>query len=160
MEINKHANYFKEVSGENLATNVALSTYYGLQGKQLSEVTNNAIWCTFDSLCSDPRSQVDYIELAQIYETVLISDIPIMDGTMDDYCRRFISLIDEFYDRKVKVIMSAEGAASDLYKGSKLSEEFRRTTSRIAEMQTQQSLYDDAVKDHADDKKKLEDGEL
>jgi len=106
----------------------------------VKKVTNNAMWCTFDSLCSDPRSQVDYIELAQIYETVLISDIPIMDETMDDYCRRFISLIDEFYDRKVKVIMSAEGPASNLYKGSRLSEEFRRTTSRIAEMQTQAYL--------------------
>ena len=106
----------------------------------VKKVTNNAIWCTFDSLCSDPRSQVDYIELAQIYETVLISDIPIMNETMDDYCRRFISLIDEFYDRKVKVIMSAEGPALDLYTGSKLSEEFKRTSSRIAEMQTQSYL--------------------
>ena len=63
-----------------------------------------------------------------------------MNETMDDYCRRFISLIDECYDRKVKVIMSAEGPALDLYTGSKLSEEFKRTSSRIAEMQTQSYL--------------------
>ena len=94
------------------------------------------IWFDFEALCGPPRSQHDYIEVARCHHTVLISDIPRLDGSRDDRTRRFIFLIDEFYDRNVKVILSAATGPERLYCGERLAFEFQRTASRLAEMQT------------------------
>jgi cell division protein ZapE len=93
-------------------------------------------WFDFDALCGPPRSQHDYIEVARCHHTVIISDIPRLDGSSDDRTRRFIFLVDEFYDRCVKLIVSAAAAPERLYCGERLAFEFRRTASRLAEMQT------------------------
>ncbi|MFM1891943.1 MAG: hypothetical protein RLZ44_1020 [Pseudomonadota bacterium] len=94
------------------------------------------VWFDFDALCGPPRSQQDYIEVARCHHTVLISDIPRLDGSRDDRTRRFIFLIDEFYDRNVKLIVSAAAAPERLYSGERLAFEFQRTASRLLEMQT------------------------
>ena len=97
-------------------------------------------WFGFSELCDGPRSQNDYIELARIFGTVIISGVPVFDEKKEDQARRFISLIDEFYDRNVKVIVSAEAEIPALYAGQRLVFEFERTESRLAEMQSQHYL--------------------
>ena len=98
------------------------------------------VWFDFIALCGPPRSQHDYIEVARCHHTVLISDVPRMDGSTDDCTRRFILLIDEFYDRKVKLIVSAAVDPERLYCGERLAFEFQRTASRLIEMQSQEYL--------------------
>ena len=97
-------------------------------------------WFGFDALCDGPRGANDYIELAQDFHTVLVSDVPKLDSTRDDQARRFIMLVDEFYDRRVKLILSADAPLADLYGGDRLRFEFQRTTSRLQEMQARAYL--------------------
>lgn len=94
------------------------------------------VWFDFEALCGPPRSKNDYIELARCHQTVFMSNIPIMGASRDDRTRRFIFLVDEFYDRRVKLVLSAEAPAQRLYIGERLAFEFRRTVSRLTEMQT------------------------
>lgn len=103
-------------------------------------VADDVLWCEFTALCDGPRSQNDYIELARIYHAVLVSNVPIMGGAQDDLARRFINMVDEFYDRNVKLIMSAEAVIDDLYSGERLEFEFKRTRSRLLEMQSHEYL--------------------
>jgi cell division protein ZapE len=93
-------------------------------------------WFDFRDLCDGPRSQNDYIEIARWYPTVIVSGVPKLDRTLEDQARRFVALVDEFYDRRVKLIVSAAAEPASLYKGSKLRFEFERTTSRLIEMQS------------------------
>ena len=93
-------------------------------------------WFRFGDLCDGPRSQADYIEIARWYPSVIVSGVPQFDATHDDQARRFVSLVDEFYDRRVKLILSADVDVQDLYTGNRLSFEFDRTVSRLIEMQS------------------------
>ena len=93
-------------------------------------------WFRFEDICDGPRSQADYIEIARWYPSVIISGVPQFDALRDDQARRFVSLVDEFYDRRVKLILSADVGVDDLYAGNRLSFEFDRTTSRLIEMQS------------------------
>ena len=95
----------------------------------------------FEDICDGPRSQNDYIEIARWYPTVIVSGIPELDGSLENQARRFIALVDEFYDRRVKLIVSAAHEAGRLYTGSRLQFEFERTISRLTEMQTTQYLH-------------------
>lgn len=104
------------------------------------QCADGVVWFSFAELCGGPRSQNDYIELARLFQTVLLSDIPQLDGTKDSETRRFISLVDEFYDRNVKLILSAEVPIGDLYRGNLLTFEFQRTASRLVEMQSKEYL--------------------
>ncbi|MCL6270691.1 cell division protein ZapE [Sansalvadorimonas sp. 2012CJ34-2] len=104
------------------------------------KVCEDLAWFTFTALCDGPRSQNDYIELAREFQTILLSDIPQMVQGMDDQARRFINLVDEFYDRGVKLIMSGEQPLPDLYTDGKLTFEFQRTLSRLQEMQSHEYL--------------------
>ena len=88
-------------------------------------------WFDIRALCDGPRSQIDYIEIAKLYSTVLISGLPQLDAARDDMARRFINLVDEFYDRHVKVIISADVAIPDIYTGTRLAFEYDRTVSRL-----------------------------
>jgi cell division protein ZapE len=97
---------------------------------------DGVVWFDFAALCEGPRSQVDYLEIARCYHSVLLSGIPVMDALMEDQARRFINLIDTFYDRNVKLIVSAAVPAAELYRGNKLRFEFQRTVSRLLEMQS------------------------
>ena len=100
----------------------------------------DVVWFDFVNICEGPRSQNDYIELATLFTTVLISNVPVMDTTKEDAARRFISLVDEFYDRGVKLLMSAEVPVESLYSDGKLTFEFQRTLSRLQEMQSREYL--------------------
>jgi cell division protein ZapE len=98
-------------------------------------------WFGFNDICDGPRSQVDYIEIARWYPTVIVSDVPALGNSLNDQARRFIALVDEFYDRKVKLVLSAETAIDALYSGQRLEFEFQRTASRLTEMQTEAYLH-------------------
>jgi cell division protein ZapE len=98
--------------------------------------SENVIWFEFAALCEGPRSPADYIAIASEYQSVVISNVPVLHDTADNAARRFISVIDEFYDRGVNAIISAAAAPAELYKGEKLKFEFQRTASRLAEMQS------------------------
>jgi cell division protein ZapE len=97
-------------------------------------------WFEFRELCEGPRSQTDYIELARSYHTIFISNIPEFTGADEDAARRFIAAIDEFYDRGVKLVVSAAAAPAVLYRGERLALEFQRAASRLVEMQSQHYL--------------------
>jgi cell division protein ZapE len=97
-------------------------------------------WFNFRDLCDGPRSQNDYIELGRIFHTVLIANVPQMGVGKEDQARRFINLVDEFYDRQVKLMLSAEVPLAELYSGGRLSFEFERTKSRLLEMQSKEYL--------------------
>lgn len=99
-------------------------------------------WFEFDAICDGPRSQSDYIEIARWYPTVIVSEVPQFDPTLENQARRFIALVDEFYDRRVKLILSAATDATDLYAGQKLKFEFDRTISRLTEMQSRKYLHE------------------
>jgi len=103
-------------------------------------VADDVLWCDFRALCDGPRSQNDYIELARIYHAVLVSGVPVMGAAQDDMVRRFINMVDEFYDRNVKLIMSGEAPIDKLYSGGRLEFEFQRTRSRLLEMQSREYL--------------------
>ncbi|RUO30586.1 cell division protein ZapE [Aliidiomarina sedimenti] len=94
----------------------------------------------FDVLCGGPRSQNDYMELSRIYHAVLLANVRQMGEKNDDISRRFIALVDEFYERHVKLIMSAEVVLEELYSGGRLSFEFKRCISRLQEMQSHEYL--------------------
>ncbi len=98
------------------------------------------VWLSFEELCNSPRSIADYSQIAKIYHTILISDIPIMDSNMDDAARRFTNMIDIFYDLQVNLIVTAQAEAEKIYVSSKLKEPFKRTVSRLKEMQTKEYL--------------------
>jgi len=97
-------------------------------------------WFEFLALCDGPRSQNDYIELATEFHTVLLANVPQMNGYLDDQCRRFINLVDELYDRSVKLIVTAQVGIDDLYQDGRLEFEFARTRSRLLEMQSTEFL--------------------
>jgi cell division protein ZapE len=97
---------------------------------------DGVVWFDFVELCDGPRSQDDYIEIARSFQTVLLSNVPCLNRDMENQARRFIALVDEFYDRRVKLIISAAREPADIYTGSRLTMEFRRTVSRLTEMQS------------------------
>jgi len=94
------------------------------------------IWFEFGSLCEGPRAVADYIELAQSFNTVFISAVPQFTPQTDDAARRFVNLIDEFYDHGVNLVLSAAVRITELYGGERLRAEFARTQSRLIEMQS------------------------
>ena len=101
---------------------------------------DGVIWFDFDALCEGPRAVADYIELAQSFNTVLISGVPQFSPQTDDAARRFVNLVDEFYDRGVNLVLSAVTMATELYDGERLRAEFTRTMSRLIEMQSAEYL--------------------
>ena len=102
-------------------------------------ICEDIVWFDFEQICEGPRSQNDYIEIAREFHTVLISCVPQFENR-DDAARRFVNLIDEFYDRNVNVILSAAAPLEQLYQNGRLAFEFQRTQSRLLEMQSKQYL--------------------
>jgi cell division protein ZapE len=98
------------------------------------------IWFEFEELCEKPRGAIDYIEIARAFNTVVVSNTPQLAEQDANAARRFITMVDEFYDRNVKLLMSAEVPVNELYTGSKLAFEFERTASRLTEMQSHDYL--------------------
>ena len=98
------------------------------------------VWFDFAALCAGARSQEDYIEIAREYQSVVVAGVPVFDAAHEDEARRFIALVDEFYDRNVKLIVSAAASPAELYRGERLGALFARTASRLTEMQSEEYL--------------------
>jgi cell division protein ZapE len=101
----------------------------------------DVIWFDFAALCGGPRSQNDYLEIARACSTVLLSHVPRMTAAQSNEARRFTWLVDVFYDHKVKLLITAECAAEDLYSQGIHAGEFSRTVSRLIEMRAQEYLF-------------------
>ena len=97
---------------------------------------DGVVMVEFRDICDGPRSQTDYMEISRLYHTVLIANVEQMGQITDDIARRFIAMVDEFYERNVKLIMSAEVSMETLYLTGQLNFEFRRCLSRLNEMQS------------------------
>ncbi|KLJ00608.1 cell division protein ZapE [Luteimonas sp. FCS-9] len=97
-------------------------------------------WFDFDALCEGPRGASDYIQIATEFHTVLLGCIPTMDARRDDAARRFVTLIDELYDRSVNLVCTADAEPPLLYAGERLSAAFERTASRLIEMRSAEYL--------------------
>jgi len=130
--------HFDRLSGDKADSVTALS----VNGRELpiKAQSGGVVWIDFDTLCNTPRSTNDYIELATTFHTILLSDVPVLNENRNDAARRLVNLVDEFYDRHVKMIVSAEAQPSDLYTGKRLNFEFVRAASRLMEMQTVEYL--------------------
>jgi cell division protein ZapE len=98
------------------------------------------VWFDFRELCGGPRSQNDYLELAARFHAVLVSGVPQMSPRLASEARRFTWLVDVMYDRRVKLILSAEVEAEALYTEGPLAHEFPRTVSRLHEMRSAEFL--------------------
>ena len=98
------------------------------------------VWFDFKTLCGGPRSQNDYLEIAQQFHTVLLANVPQMPPRLASEARRFTLLVDVLYDRRVKLVMSAAVAPEQLYTEGPLAHEFPRTVSRLQEMQSAEYL--------------------
>ena len=98
------------------------------------------VWFDFRTLCGGPRSQNDYLEIATQFHTVLLSDVPQMTVSRASEARRFTWLVDVFYDRRVKFILSAAVEPEALYTEGPLAHEFPRTVSRLTEMHSAEFL--------------------
>ncbi len=107
---------------------------------RVKKVKDGVLFIDFSALCESARSQADYIELAFLYHTVLLSNVKQMSAEHDDVARRFIAMVDEFYDRKVNLIISAEVNLTELYQKGGLAFEFKRCYSRLQEMQSHEYL--------------------
>jgi cell division protein ZapE len=107
---------------------------------EVVRVCDNVVWFDFAALCEGPRSQNDYVSIAREFQSVLISSVPVFDRDREDAARRFIAVVDEFYDRRVNLVMSAAAAPTQLYRGERLRFEFERTASRLIEMQSEEYL--------------------
>ncbi|EKU40239.1 cell division protein ZapE [Acinetobacter sp. AYS6] len=113
--------------------------------------TEDVLWCEFSELCFKPRSPADFIEIANIYNTVLVSNVPHLTDFLSEGTRRFIYLVDEFYDRGVKLLLTSQDSIIDIYQGEKLAFEIERTRSRLLEMQSDEYLHSEHR--HIDDTK-------
>lgn len=102
--------------------------------------TEDVLWCEFSELCMKPRSPSDFIQIANIYNTVLVSNVPDLNDYLSEGTRRFIYLVDEFYDRGVKLLLTSHASIIELYSGDKLAFEIERTRSRLLEMQSDDYL--------------------
>jgi cell division protein ZapE len=97
-------------------------------------------WFDFAALCEGPRAAADYIELAKTHHSVIVSRVPQLTRDHEDAARRFITLVDEFYDRGVNLILAGAVPLEQLYAGERLAFEFKRTLSRLIEMQSEEYL--------------------
>lgn len=116
-----------------------------IEGREIRArfVADDVAWFDFVELCDGPRSQYDYIEIARVFHAVVVSNVPVMGAGRDDQARRFINMVDEFYDRNVKLVLSAAAPLEALYSGGRLDFEFERTQSRLLEMQSTEYLAEE-----------------
>ena len=126
--------YFQSLAPNGYCAEVALEI--DSRVIQVQRLADDVLWASFDALCGDGRSQRDYIEISKMFHAVLISDVPQFTPVLEDKARRFILMVDEFYDRQLKLIIAAAVPIKQLYRGHRLLFEFERTQSRLIEMQS------------------------
>jgi len=124
---------------QRLAAGCELDTLVKINDRPFQAVRrgDGVVWFDFPELCEKPRSGMDFIEIARSFNTVMLSNMPQLHEQDWNAARRFMILVDEFYDRGVKLLLSANSPVESLYTGKRLAFEFQRTTSRLMEMQTQ-----------------------
>jgi len=132
------ADYFTAIAADDGQVDAHLS----ILGRPIlcRKEADGVVWFDFPQICDGPRSQDDYIEISRCYHTVIVSNVPQFTKTTENQARRFVALVDEFYDRRVKLILSAATAIDSLYRGDRVRVEFRRTRSRLEEMQSHDYL--------------------
>jgi len=121
---------------------IKLNVDLDIEGRRIParKVAEDIVWFDFAAICEGPRSQNDYIEVAREFHSVVITNVPIFTVDNEDAARRFINLVDEFYDRSVKLAITAAAPMHELYHDGRLSFEFQRTESRLLEMQSREYL--------------------
>jgi cell division protein ZapE len=152
-ELTRHPVYYWPESSDTLSAMedefralAALETQAGgtliVSGREMPVIkrAGSLAWFSFQTLCCGPRAAADYIDLAKRFSTLMISGIPQLDDGLNDETRRFIHLIDECYDRSVKLVISAAEPPDGLYTGKRLRGPFERTASRLIEMQSRDYL--------------------
>ncbi|MES2682522.1 MAG: cell division protein ZapE [Pseudomonadota bacterium] len=132
------ADYFLRFAGTEGSEGVTLT----IHGRELisRRHAEGVVWFDFSELCEGPRGAADYIELARTHHTLMLSHIPVLTVNEENEARRFITLIDELYDRNVKMVLAADAGIDKLYRGDRLLFEFERTKSRLIEMRTLEYL--------------------
>jgi len=140
--LNDHAESSLDKAFKDMSAGCSLDAHLEINGRILNarQRSDGIIWFDFRELCEQPTSTADYIEIARAFNTVLLSGVPSMGEHNADATRRFINLIDEFYDRNVKMLISAATQIDSLYNGKRLAFEFQRTASRLTEMQSNDYL--------------------
>jgi cell division protein ZapE len=127
-----------------ITTNEGISKNINIEigGRSIAarRLSTDMVWFDFSAICEGPRSQNDYIDIASEFLAVVVSNIPELNQSNNDAARRFINLVDEFYDRNVKLAISAAQPLELLYQGENLAFEFERTRSRLLEMQSYEYL--------------------
>lgn len=94
----------------------------------------------FHTLCEEARSQLDYIALSRLYHSVILYNVQVMGPLKENTARRFLALVDEFYERHIKLVIGAEASMFEIYQGVQLKFEFQRCLSRLQEMQSEEYL--------------------
>lgn len=128
---------------ETLATGEVISEGpLRLRGRDVAarRRAGSVVWFDFDTLCRGHRSSADYIELSCRFSTLIVQDVPALDERDNDAARRFVHLVDECYDRAVKLIVAAAVPIEQVYSGRRLAQPFQRTVSRLIEMQSHEYL--------------------
>ncbi|MBP8098097.1 MAG: AFG1 family ATPase [Arenimonas sp.] len=132
------AAHFERLAGHSLRETGPLQLFD--RAIAVKSQADGIAWFEFPELCEGPRAAADYIEIARDFHTVLLSNVPRMDRGSEDAARRFVHLVDEFYDRHVNLLLSAAADPLSLYQGQRLEREFERTSSRLIEMQSAEYL--------------------
>ncbi|EGV19060.1 cell division protein ZapE [Thiocapsa marina] len=132
------ADYFDRLTGGHQAETDAFS----VNGRSIPVRRQGAdvIWFDFEALCAGARSASDYIEIAREFHTVLLSGVPILGPKHEAAARRFLHLVDEFYDQRVKLILSSDVPVDRLYSGGLIEFAHERLLSRLIEMQSETYL--------------------
>lgn len=143
--LNNMEQSFKHFSKSPTHSNQPIS----ILGREIETIkhTQHTIWFDFYAICGKPRSQNDYLELAKIYRTILVSSVPMIKERQEDLITTFIKLVDILYDEHIRLILSAETDIEHLYLAGPMSFEFRRTQSRLIEMQSK-DYFDEQLEDH------------
>ena len=129
---------FLDVSGEQGQSSCQIE----IEGRDIltRRISQGVVWFDFSEICDGPRGKNDFIEISKRFHTVLISDVPPFGKNNDNARRRLTWLVDEFYDRRVKLVLSARGELSDIFARASGGTETDRTLSRLIEMQTRNYL--------------------
>jgi cell division protein ZapE len=118
------------------------SSPINVNGRNIPAVawSEGVVWFDFDVICQIPRSKLDYVEVARLFHTILLSNVRRLSDQQANIAARLITLVDAVYDRASNLILSAEAPPEQLYQGRDLAFEFERTVSRLIEMQSHDYL--------------------
>ena len=135
------ADCFRRLTGEHQAP----ASDFSVNGRAfpVRGLGRDVVWFDFAALCGTARSAADYIEIARMFHTVLLSGVPFLAPHQEAAARRFLHLVDEFYDQRIKLIMSAIAPVGQLYRGGLVEFAHERLVSRLTEMQSTAYLASD-----------------